>query len=213
MNDKQKNENGTIMLESVFGIFASIIVLMLLLSFGFYLYQKTMFNIVANEIAESISQTYKFKYISDPSEITVDEVTGVTRYRYLLNAEAFEIFNETKGNNIAYTRLDMTSLAKKENIPKVEIVRYSDDVGRMHFKVSLTQKYSFLMGDILSWIGVQKQEEMIATAYVTSVDVSNYINTVKTTNYLIDEVTDQHPYLGMLNSVIGLMETIYKIIK
>lgn len=69
------------------------------------------------------------------------------------------------------------------------------------------------MGDILSWIGVQKQEEMIATAYVTSVDVSNYINTVKTTNYLIDEVTDQHPYLGMLNSVIGLMETIYKIIK
>ena len=55
-----KNESGTVMLEGVFGVFVSIIVMAFLLSFGFYLYQQTMVDIVANEVAEEVVMTYKF---------------------------------------------------------------------------------------------------------------------------------------------------------
>lgn len=48
------------MLEGVFGVFFSIIVMAFLLSFGFYLYQQTMVDIVANEVAEEVVMTYKF---------------------------------------------------------------------------------------------------------------------------------------------------------
>ena len=46
--------------KGVFGVFVSIIVMALLLSFGFYLYKQTMVDIVANEVAEEVVMTYKF---------------------------------------------------------------------------------------------------------------------------------------------------------
>ena len=56
---KIKDERGAVLLESTYCILISIIVLMFMVSFGFFLYQNTVVTIVANEAAEEVSQTYK----------------------------------------------------------------------------------------------------------------------------------------------------------
>ena len=204
-----KNECGTVMLEGVFGVFVSIIVMAFLLSFGFYLYQQTMVDIVANEIAEEVVMTYKFRDVDDCSEITLDKVKNLGRYRYFLFAGQYDSANEQKGTTLANVRLSKTSLSKANSAPKVEIEKVGDDLGRMHYEVTLTQNYEFMMGDILSLVGLTDAETISTTVYVESVDVSNYINTVKMTNYGLKKFSGAVPLLNTVNSVIKLMKSVY----
>lgn len=204
-----KNERGTVMLEGVFGVFVSIIVMAFLLSFGFYLYQQTMVDIVANEVAEEVVMTYKFRDVDDCSEITLDKVKNLGRYRYFLFAGQYDSANEQKGTTLASVRLSKTSLSKANSAPKVEIEKVGDDLGRMHYEVTLTQNYEFMMGDILSLVGLNDAETISTTVYVESVDVSNYINTVKMTNYGLKKFSGAVPLLNTVNSVIKLMKSVY----
>lgn len=207
--DQIKNERGTVMLEGVFGVFVSIIVMAFLLSFGFYLYQQTMVDIVANEVAEEVVMTYKFRDVDDCSEITLDKVKNLGRYRYFLFAGQYDSANEQKGTTLANVRLSKTSLSKANSAPKVEIEKVGDDLGRMHYEVTLTQNYEFMMGDILSLVGLNDAETISTTVYVESVDVSNYINTVKMTNYGLKKFSGAVPLLNTVNSVIKLMKSVY----
>ncbi len=204
-----KSECGTVMLEGVFGVFVSIIVMAFLLSFGFYLYQQTMVDIVANEVAEEVVMTYKFKDVDDCSEITLDKVKNLGRYRYFLFAGQYDSANEQKATTLANVRLSKTSLAKADSAPKVEIEKVGDDLGRMHYEVTLTQNYEFMMGDILSLVGLSDAETISTTVYVEAVDVSNYINTVKMTNYGLKKFSGAVPLLNTVNSVIKLMKSVY----
>lgn len=207
----RNRECGTVMLESVFGVFVSIIVMAFLLSFGFYLYQQTMVDIVANEIAEEVVQTYKFRNVNDCSNISLNDVTSVGRYRYILFAGQYDSANEAKGTTLANIRLAKTSLAQSDGAPKVKIEKIGDDVGRMHYEVTLTQEYEFMMGDILGLAGLNDVETISSTVYVESVDISNYINTVKMTNYGLDKFTEAVPLLNTVNSVIKMMKSVYDI--
>jgi len=54
---KLKEERGAVILESTYCILISILVLMFLISFGFYLYQNTIVTVTANRIAGEVSQT------------------------------------------------------------------------------------------------------------------------------------------------------------
>lgn len=49
---KIRDECGVVMLESTYCILISIIVLMFMLSFGFFLYQNAVVTIITNEAAE-----------------------------------------------------------------------------------------------------------------------------------------------------------------
>lgn len=49
---KIRDERGAVMLESTYCILISIIVLMFMLSFGFFLYQNAVVTIITNEAAE-----------------------------------------------------------------------------------------------------------------------------------------------------------------
>lgn len=211
INNAQKvnNEKGTVILEGVFGVFVSIIVMTFFLSLGFYMYQQTMVNIVANEIAEEVVMTYKYCDVDDCSEITIDKVKNLGRYRYLLFAGKYDKANEQKGTTLSNVRLSKTSLAQSDSAPKLTIDKVGDDVGRMHYEVTLTQNYKFMLGGILGLIGRSDTETISTTVYVESVDVSNYINTVKMTNYGLDKFTGAVPLLNTVNSVIELMESVY----
>lgn len=110
---KFKDERGAVMLESTYCILISIFVLMFILSFGFFLYQKTTVTIVANEIAEEVSQTYKLRNVSDSSSISSTDISGVGKYRYLFFADNFNSKNEAKAITLANVRLTKTALADK----------------------------------------------------------------------------------------------------
>lgn len=210
-NNQNKNEQGTVMIEGVFGVMVSIIVMAFLLSFGFYLYQQTMVDIVANEIAEEVVMTYKFRDVNDCADISLADVQNVGRYRYILFAGQYDSANEAKGTTLANIRLSKTSLAQSNNAPKVTIEKIGDDVGRMHYEVTLTQNYEFMMGDILSLVGISDAETLSSTVYVEAVDVSNYINTVKMTNYGLKKFEGANPLLKTVSSVVKLMKSVYNI--
>ena len=208
---KVRDDSGAVMIESVFGILGSMLIMVFLLSFGFYLYQKTMLHIVANEIAEDIVMTYKFKDVDDCSQIALSDVQNVGRYRYFLFSSRYDSANETKGNKLAKTRLSKTSLAESKGAPTVKIDKVGDDLGRMHYEVTLTQNYQFMMGGVLKWIGLTKQGNLSCTVYVEAVDVSYYINTVKMANYGINKFVGAVPLLNTVNSVVKLMKSVYNI--
>ena len=208
-NEHIDKEQGAVMIEGVFGILASIIIMAFLLSFGFYLYQQTIVDIVANEIAEEVVMTYKFSSINDCADISLPDVQNVGRYRYILFANKYDSANELKGKNIADIRLSQTSLAQSHGNSTINIEKIGDDLGRMHYEVTLTQEYKYLLGDILKIVGLPSMESLSSTVYVESIDVSNYINTVKMTNYGLNKFTSSVPLLNMVNSVIKLMKSVY----
>lgn len=210
-NNQMKNDRGTVMIEGVFGVMVSIIIMAFLLSFGFYLYQQAMIDIVANEIAEEVVMTYKFRSTYDCEDISLSDVQNIGRYRYLLFSGKYDSANEIKAKNLANARLSKTSLAQTNSAPIVKIEKVSNDVGRMHYEVTLTRTYKFMMGEILSLVGIADIETLSSTVYVEAVDVSNYINTVKMTNYGLEKFEGANPLLKTVSSVIKLMKSVYDI--
>ena len=209
--EKEGNERGAVMLEGVFGILVSILVMALLLSLGFYLYQRTVVRIVANEIAEEVAITYKLRNVGDSTSISLNDITGIGKYRYYLFANTFTRENEAKATALAGERLPKTALAKADGAPEVEITVVKDDVGRMHYEVTLRQDYTFLLGKILNLLGIEKSGTLSSTVYVEAVDISYYINTVKMTNYGLEKFTDAISVLKAVDSVVKLMKSVYGI--
>lgn len=206
---KIKDEHGAVMLESTYCILISIIVLMFMMSFGFFLYQKAMVTVVTNEIAEEVAQTYKLRNASDSSSVTPTDISGIGKYRYLFFASSFNSKNEAKAVSLANVRLTKTSLAEEDGTLYVDVETVVDDIGRRHYVVTLKQRYSFMLGDLLSFIGQADAQTLEATAYVESVDVLNYINTVKVTQYGINEIKGDSALLGLIDSCISLLHSIF----
>lgn len=204
-----KDEGGAVMLESTYCILVAILVLMFMVSFGFFLYQNAVVTIVANELAEEVSQTYKLRNVVDSSSLTASDISGIGKYRYLFFADSFNSKNEAKLKNLANIRLSKTSLAKKDGSITVNVETIVDDIGRRHYEVSVTQKYSFLLGDLLSFIGQKDTQTISRTIYVESSDVLSYVNTVKTTNYGLNELKDHSSVLGLVDSAISLLQSIF----
>lgn len=210
---ENKKEHGSIILESTYCILISIIIVMFFMSFGFFLYQKTMVTIVANEVAEEVSLTYKLRSVSDSSLVTVDDVSGVGKYRYMFFANRFNDHNETKAENIANVRLTKASLAEEEGSLFVDVEMIVDDIGRRHYEVTVRQEYSFLFGDLLSFVGLNDAQVLEETVYVESHDVLNYVNTVKATKYGIDKAADLDGGLGLENSMVTLVKKTISLLK
>lgn len=206
---KMENEKGSIVLEASYCIFLSVILFMFVLSFGIFLYQKVMFGIVANEVAEEVASTYKLRYVADSSQVTMEEICDVGKYRFLFFSDRFLASNEAKASWLASVRLSGFSLAQKQGAISADIVQVADDIGRRHYEVTVRQAYSFLMGDLLGLIGLDRVQCFEKTVCVEGVDILNYVNTVKTTKYGIDKVKDNSAILGLIDSVIGLLHSIF----
>lgn len=208
---KSGNERGAVMLEAVYCVLLIIIVFMFMMSFGFFLYQKTMISIVTNEIAEEVAQTYKLRNVTYNSTVTLSDISGVGKYRYLFFTSSFESKNKAKAYSFADMRLSKTSLAQEEGGLTVDIETVVDDIGRRHYEITVKQRYSFLLGDLLNFIGQSGMQELQATSYVESIDVLNYVNTVKVTKYGINKVKDNAPILKLFDSTISLLHSIFDI--
>ncbi|MCD8086232.1 MAG: hypothetical protein LUF28_07920 [Clostridiales bacterium] len=215
-SDKQnlKSDSGTIILESTFCILVCMVVLLLLLSVGFYLYQVVLIQVVANETAENIATTYKYADLADSADLTADDIANIGLYRYWFsNGTNLEEASMSTGASYANGRLSKTSLAQSNGSATVTVESVTDDIGRMHYEVTVTQTYTFLLGDILNMIGLNGTQQMSATAYAQGVDVSYYINSIKTWKSVTQTVTGLSGEAGVINSVLGMLSSAIKLIK
>ena len=80
--NRWKNENGEIMLESSIVLVFVLLLLMALLSITFMFYQQAMLNTVAAEIAADVAKNLKYTNLERGNdEITLDNYDGVKMYR------------------------------------------------------------------------------------------------------------------------------------
>lgn len=210
---KLKEERGAVILESTYCILISILVLMFLISFGFYLYQNTIVTVTANRIAGEVSQTYKLREVSDSSYVGASDISGIGKYRYLFFADAFNMKNEAKAKNLANVRLSRASLAEEEGDLSVDVETVVDDIGRRHYEITVRQKYTFLLGELLSVFNQSDLQTLSETVYVESSDVSNYVNTVKTTKYGVRAITERSDVLQLGDDVLSLIKSSLDLVK
>lgn len=182
-DQKKNNESGMIMLEGTFCILICLLVTLLLMSLGFYLYQRVMVTVVTNEVAATVAETYKLPNVENSANITLSDVQHTGLFRYLFNGKRYVKANENKATRYANARITKTSLAAIKRGPTVSISAINDDVGRYHYKVVVSQNYTFLFGELLKMIGIDTTQDISSTSYVRGVDILHYVNAVRTVKY------------------------------
>lgn len=202
-----KSERGAVTVEATWCVVLVMFVFLFFISFGFLLYQRCLVHIVANEMAEEISQTYKYTDAADSSLITGDHVDHVPIFRFPFKNGSLERKNEEKLNNLANARMMKTSLAQEEGALKVTVERIPDDLGRYHLEITVEQRYGFLLGDLLDFVGVSEEETLKSTVYVAGTDVLYYVNSIRTTDNLADLIGEDK-LAGTLESAISIVSGI-----
>ena len=199
-----RDERGTMIIEATFCMIACMVVMVMVMAFGFIVYQKSMMSVVANQVAEEIAVTYKLRNVANSSEVTEDDVTGVGKYRYLIHSDDFQSDNENKLSLMAQSRLTQTSLAVDEGGYDVSVDRIADDIGRAHYEIVVTNKYSYLFEGLFNILGMDVSDTLSCKSYVADVDILSYVNTKNTSDYVISKI----PLGDVMSSVIGLIHSV-----
>lgn len=202
-----RDERGTMMIEATLCMIASLIVIVMVMCFGFVVYQKAMMGIVANQVAEEIAVTYKLRNVADSSSVTEADVYGVDKYRYFKYSDDFNSDNETKLSLLAQQRLTKTSLAIDDGGYNVEVDRVPDDIGRAHYVITVTNKYTYLFEGVFSIFDMDVSKTLSATSYVNDTDILSYVNTKHTSDYVISKI----PGEDTLTSIISFIKTVIEI--
>lgn len=204
---RRKGEQGAIMIEATWCVLLVMLVYLFMLSFGFLLYQRVMVQVAANEIAEEVAQTYKLKKVEDSGSITVNDIGRVGKYRFLLFKDSFETANEAKAKTLTASRLTQTSFATEEGALSVDVERITDDVGRYHLEVTVSQRYGFLLGDFLEFVGQGDVQNLESTVYVAGTDVLHYVNAIHTASSLSSILSDIE-IIGVVEDAIGVISNL-----
>lgn len=207
-----RDDRGVIMLEGAIAMYVVMVVLCFLLSLGFYLYQHTIVVYVSNEVAEEVAQTYKYKDVVDSSNLTEDDVLNVGLFRHSFSAgKNMRSANVKKAQKLINKRLPATSLAQQRGGIRVTIDAETSDIGRSHLIVTASANYNFLFERVLKMFGMKDVGKVSHTTYVENVDILDYVNTVKTTDYGLKKLSGAVPLLNMVDSVIQLMQSLFNI--
>lgn len=214
MKMKSKDEkNGFVILEATFCLIICMIVLIVLMSVAFWLYQQVLVTVVTNEVASEVAQNYKLISVQDNGDVTEEDIAGVGLYRYTISKKKFDTENENTATKYMTGRIAQTTLSEIKNAPTVDIETVIDDIGRRHHVVKVSQKYTFLLGNILNVLGLDGTQTIERTAYVQSTDVLNYVNTVKTEKYIVDLATGNTKVGRAADSIISAVNSVVQLFK
>lgn len=207
-----KSESGAIVLESTLTILFAIIVLAFFIAYGFFLYQKTTVNFAANQIAEEIAQTYKYRNVENGEVISQDDLTSLNRYRYLLNSSDFQSKNEGKAKDLLGPRMSSTSLAVDGGDDvQITLTPKMADLGRMFYQIEVSKRYRFLFHDLLQKLaemgGATEDIGTVKTIItVDGMDAAYYLNNVTIGKWAHDALAGNiiDDAIGAINKVIEL---------
>ena len=192
-------------IEATLCMIATMVVLIMIMCFGFVVYQHAMVGIVANQAAEEIAVTYKLQNVPDSSSVTLEDVTEVGKYRYWSSHIGdFESANESKLSIYAQSRLTQTSLAIDNGGYDVSVERVADDIGRAHYEIKVTNEYTHLFEYVFTAFGQEPPTVLSATSYVADNDILSYYNTVNTTKYVCGKI----PGSKIVDGIFGVIHAI-----
>lgn len=191
---KLKKDSGMVMLEGMLSLIVTMFTMYLLLSMGFLLYEKYTIQVIADDTASKLAQSYR----SDRADFVSGKVENgqllkTSPYRYVKDSNSANNFMTQKkedAKKYAITRLDLMSMALSENggkqAPDVSINVKSDNIGRNHVEVKIKTRNRVLLGEFLSLMGMDAVQEHTAAAAADCLDIIHYCDTVAFERRLCD---------------------------
>ncbi len=189
------NESGEVMLEGLIVYTITVFLLFFLLAIFSVLFQAWNVQTIANETAAKAAATYKLadSDLADPY-VSVDQITGISRFRYWFGDDSLEREAETKSFEYSQDRLQKTTYTKAVTQPEVAVQVKEDTLARRHIEVTITGEYTVPFGEALSYFGFDSIAHYETTASAECLDLIDYIDTVdfagKQCSQLIHDITD-----------------------
>lgn len=173
------NESGEVMLEGLIVYTITVFLLFFLLAIFSVLFQAWNVQTIANETAAKVAATYKLadSDLADPY-VSVDQITGISRFRYWFGDDSLEREAETKSFEYSQDRLQKTTYTKAVTQPEVAVQVKEDTLARRHIEVTITGEYTVPFGEALSYFGFDSIAHYETTASAECLDLIDYIDTV-----------------------------------
>ena len=173
------NESGEVMLEGLIVYTITVFLLFFLLAIFSVLFQAWNVQTIANETAAKAAATYKLadSDLADPY-VSVDQITGISRFRYWFGDDSLEREAETKSFEYSQDRLQKTTYTKAVTQPEVAVQVKEETLARRHIEVTITGEYTVPFGEALSYFGFDSIAHYETTASAECLDLIDYIDTV-----------------------------------
>lgn len=173
------NESGEVMLEGLIVYTITVFLLFFLLAIFSVLFQAWNVQTIANETAAKAAATYKLadSDLADPY-VSVDQITGISRFRYWFGDDSLEREAETKSFEYSQDRLQKTTYTKAVTQPEVAVQVKEDTLARRHIEVTITGEYTVPFGEALSYFGFDSIAHYETTVSAECLDLIDYIDTV-----------------------------------
>lgn len=197
------------MLEALIVYPITLFLLFFILCLFSILFQRWNMQVIANETAMRIAQTYKLTEADVMTgEITADEIVEVKPFRYFLgNKEELKNSAAQKATQYATTRLLATTYTKFVDGPKIDVNVVSDALARRHIEVTVKGTYSVPFGEALSYFGFGSTIEYETKGYADCIDLIDYINTTKYISTQSKKLTD-NSFGKLVDSLLSLFDNI-----
>lgn len=174
----QGTNRGEITVETTIVLVTILFVLMVILSFGFLIYEKHNLTVTANAVAEKVAQTYPHPDCDiSTGRYTADPNADPGLYRYLFSSQADSLLAENQARASAYglSRLGTLSLASEVTPPTCTLKLISDGLGRSHVEVTMTSTYQVVGGAFFQLFGLPSSLQYTATGYAECLDLMDYV--------------------------------------
>ena len=158
---------------------------------------------VANEIAADVAKNYKFTEMDiGDSTITLDDANSVKMFRMSFGKNSLERAHEDRAEDYAEWRIGAATLGLDSEDIEVDCEVTSSGIGRAYVKVTVSQKSTFFLSEILGMVGIMDENSMFSsTAYAECVDLMGYTSMVNFTEYGSRKLSIFNSIGGLYNSV------------
>jgi Flp pilus assembly protein TadG len=203
------NKKGEIVIESMLVMIPVIFVLVFLISLGFLLYQQWNIQIVADNVATKVAQTYPLLDTDiKTGEATLDQIKDVELYRYIFSDTKYAKTNEVRTKTYTKNYLNKSSFSSSVGGLNTTMRVEEDSLARRHIVVNVSGKYKIPFGDGLEIFNMKSTRTFSATGIAECSDLNDYISTVNYIKVVPKMTLGNSHFIGALDSWMGVIKNI-----
>lgn len=187
---KDQSCRGEATVEATLVFSMVVMAFVILISFAFLLYQKSVTRTLANEVAAQIGDIYPYLEV-DPmtGEITKEAIENsasflpLNLYRHMVRADEYAHAGEERAATYGGSRLDRMSILDPVD-SQWEAKVHAEGFGRRYIEVTLKNRYRVPANGVVQYFGLPEEVTFEATGRAECVDVIDYINLVGYVDYV-----------------------------
>ena len=201
------DENGEVMLESTIIMLLTIFILIAMISVGFLFYQQSMVTCVANDLAADLASSYKIGAY-DTSNVSSNALNNVKLYRTSVAMAKMKEMHTQTADKLVKEKVSMATLGITTKEPTVSNIDLKlDNIGRMHFEVTVSMECEILFGGALKYFGIiQSNPTFTATGRAECLDITSYASHVQFVQYIGTKLAKQENLNKTVTTILGIFQ-------